>query len=71
MHDKFAFDPCDLVVCGCPLPLSGNFYGNQFLQCCSLQQFGHWAMYYGENNQITVWATNYGANGQITVWAMQ
>ena len=23
----------------CPLPLSGNFYGNQFLQCCG-PQFG-------------------------------
>ena len=37
----------DLVVCGCPLPLSGNFYGNQFFQCCSLQ-----AMYYGENDCV-------------------
>ena len=71
MPDKFAFDPCNLVVCGCPLPLSGNFYGNQFLQCCSLQQFGHWAMYYGENTPIPVWAMYYGVTGQIPVWVTQ
>ena len=44
--DNFAIKK-DLVVCGCPLPLSGNFYGNQFFQCCSLQ-----AMYYGENDCV-------------------